>query len=279
MLSATDIIRSLGGLARGTHLRSLGFTRQALAGLVRRGEIERVRHGVFAAGPLDEQVRAATAHGGALTCASVLRSAGIWVLPADDGPHVWLGPDQHALPHPDCTCRSHYYRGRPPLGSATIETALLHLRRCCGDEAFFAAYESAWRLHKLSADARARIRKALPRSARRLVELARADADSGLESLLRLRLHVLGIRLRCQIRIDGVGRVDFVIGDRLILEADGDENHGSSARRHIDRIRDAAASRLGYETLRFDYAQIVHDWPTVQAAVIGALHRLARPTA
>ncbi|WP_372507448.1 type IV toxin-antitoxin system AbiEi family antitoxin domain-containing protein [Microbacterium algeriense] len=172
MLSATDTIRSLGGLARGTHLRSLGFTRQALAGMVRRGEIERVRHGVFAAGPLDEQVRAATAHGGALTCASVLRSAGIWVLPADDGPHVWLGPDNHALPHPGCTCRSHYYRGRPPLGSATIETALLHLRRCCGDEAFFAAYESAWRLKKLSAAARARIRKALPRSARWLVELA-----------------------------------------------------------------------------------------------------------
>ncbi|WP_270366002.1 DUF559 domain-containing protein [Microbacterium algeriense] len=80
-------------------------------------------------------------------------------------------------------------------------------------------------------------------------------------------------------RIDGVGRVDFVLGDRLILEADGDENHGSPTRRHIDRIRDAAASRLGYETLRFDYAQIVHDWPTVQAAVLGALHRLSRPVA
>ncbi|QNA93029.1 MULTISPECIES: type IV toxin-antitoxin system AbiEi family antitoxin domain-containing protein [unclassified Microbacterium] len=279
MLSPTDTIRSLGGLARGTQLRSLGFTRQALAGMVRRGEIDRVRHGVFAAGPLDEQVRAATAHGGALTCASVLRSAGIWVLPADDGPHVWLGPDNHALAHPGCTYRSHYYRGRPPLGSATIETALLHLRRCCGDEAFFAAYESAWRLQKLSTAARARIRKALPRSAHWLVELARADADSGLESLLRLRLHVLGIRLRCQVRIDGVGRVDFVLGDRLILEADGEENHGSTTRRHIDRIRDAAASRLGYETLRFDYAQIVHDWPTVQGAVLGALHRLSRPAA
>ncbi|WP_309104843.1 DUF559 domain-containing protein [Microbacterium sp.] len=171
-------------------------------------------------------------------------------------------------------CVSHYYGGRPPLGSATVETALLHLRRCGGDEAVFAAYESAWLLGLLSRDARTRIRAALPRTAQWLVDLARKDADSGLESILRLRLHLLGIRLDCQVLIAEVGRVDFVIAGRLILEADGDEHHGSSATRHRDRVRDAAASRLGYETLRFDYAQIVHDWPHVQAAVIGALHRL-----
>lgn len=274
MLSASDTIKHLGGIARGKQLQALGFSRQVLAGKVKRGEIERVRHGVFAAAPLSEQVRAATAHGGALTCASALRARGIWVLPAEDGPHVWLGPDQHALGHADCTCVSHYYRGTPPLGSASVEIALLHLRRCAGDEAFFAAYESAWRLGILAPAARTRIRAALPRSARWLVDLARHDADSGLESLLRLRLHLLGLRLACQVKIDDVGRVDFVIAGRLILEADGDDNHGSATQRHRDRVRDAAASRRGYETLRFDYAQIVHDWTTVQAAVLGALRRI-----
>lgn len=39
-------------------------------------------------------------------------------------------------------------------------------------------------------------------------------------------------------------------------------------------MRDAAASVLGYETLRFDYAQIVHEWPSVEAAVVAALTRL-----
>lgn len=274
MLSATDTIRHLGGIARGKQLQLLGFSRQALAALVQRGEIERVRDGVFASGPLSTQMRSATAHGGALTCASALRAQGIWVLPAEDGAHVWLGPDQHALRHAHCTCTSHYYRGTPPLGSAPVETALLHLRRCAGDEAFFAAYESAWRLGMLSSAARSRIRGALPRNARWLVDLARSDADSGLESLLRLRLHLLGLRLQCQITLDRVGRVDFVIAGRLILEADGEDNHGSPTRRHHDRVRDAAASDLGYETLRFDYAQIVHDWQTVQAAIIGALRRM-----
>lgn len=272
MLSARDTIISLGGIARGSTLHRLGLTRQSLATAVERGTITRIRNGVFATSTLHPELRSAIEHGGALTCASVLRRHGIWVLPAADGPHVWLSPRQHALRHPLCVCVSHYYSGTPPLGSATVETALLHLRRCAGDEAFFAAFESAWRLGKLSKPARTRIRDALPSTARWLVDLARPDADSGLESLLRL--HLLGIRLDCQVRISGVGTVDFVIAGRLILEADGEDNHGSAESRHRDRERDAAASHLGYETLRFDYAQIVHDWPVVQAAILGALRRM-----
>ncbi len=112
-----------------------------------------------------------------------------------------------------------------------------------------------------------------PRSARWLVDFARPDADSGLESLLRLRLHLLGISLATQVSIPGVGRVDFVVDGHLIIEVDGREHHGAPEMRHRDLSRDAAASRLGYETLRFDYAQVVHDWPTVQAAIRGALRR------
>lgn len=274
MLSAKDTILNLGGIARGTQLHSFGFSRQQLADLVHREEIERVRHGVFAVAPLDPDVRAATAHGGALSCASMLRSCGIWVLPEQTGPHVWLGPKQHALKHPNCRCVSHYYGGKPPLGTSSVEIALLHLRRCAGDEAFFAAYESSWRTGRLPPAARARIRSALPRTARWLVDLARPDADSGLESLIRLRLHLLGIRLDCQVDIERVGRVDFVIARRIILEADGEANHGPASHRHRDRVRDAVASSLGYETLRFDYSQIVHDWQTVRAAILGALRRI-----
>ncbi|WP_308488884.1 endonuclease domain-containing protein [Microbacterium sp. ASV81] len=237
------------------------------------GEIERIRHGVFALPDLDAETRTAIAHGGALTCVSVLRMRDVWVLSDSTAVHVWLGPDHHPQRHRDCACVSHFYKGRPPLGVADLETALVHIRRCEGDEAFFAAYESAWRKGLLSRAARERIRAALPASARWLVDVARADAGSGLESLLRLRLHLIGIRLDCQVRIPGVGVVDFVIGGRLIIEADGRENHDGSSLRHKDLRRDAAASRLGYETLRFDYAQIVYDWPAVQAAILAALAR------
>lgn len=277
MLSATETITRMGGLARGTRLQQVGFSRRMLANLVRRGEIVRIRDGVFAVPPIDDEVRMAVAHGGALTCASVLTLLGVWVLPDVAGPHVWLGA-RHPLSHPGCSCVSHYYRGTPPLGRTDLVTALLHLRRCAGDEAFFAAFESAWRRGLLTSKARQWIRDRLPAAARWLLVLARHDADSGLESILRLRLHLLGIRLDCQISISGVGRVDFLIGGMLILEADGKDNHDEESHRHRDLIRDAAASRLGYETLRFDYAQIVHDWPTVQAAIGGALHRMSERT-
>jgi very-short-patch-repair endonuclease len=150
----------------------------------------------------------------------------------------------------------------------------VHVYHCHGDEVFFAALESALRQRKISSAATGRIRARLPLRARWLVDLARADADSGLESLLRLRLHVLGIRLECQVAIPTVGIVDFVVGDRLILETDGKENHDGASHRHKDLRRDAAASRLGYETLRFDYALVIHDWPTVEAAILAALARL-----
>lgn len=274
MLSARDTITRLGGLARGGRLQQLGFTRSQLSRLVRRGHIERVRDGVFAVPPLDADTRIAVAHGGALCCASVLQRRHVWLLAPATVPHVWLGHGGHPRPHPECACVSHYFRGQVPLGRTGIETALLQYRVCAGDEAFFAAFESAWRNRLIDRAARSRIRARLPETARWLVDLARPDADSGLESLLRLRLHFLGIRLECQVVITGVGRVDFIAGGRLIIEADGKENHDGTTMRHKDLMRDAAASRLGYETVRFDYAQIVHDWPTVQAAILAALRRV-----
>ncbi|MGX1695788.1 type IV toxin-antitoxin system AbiEi family antitoxin domain-containing protein [Microbacterium keratanolyticum] len=275
MLDPVTVITRLGGIARGSQLRAHGISRNRLARDVAQGNIVRVRPGVFAVPATDAHVRTAAAHGGALTCGSALRRYRVWVLD-DTKLHVWLGENGRRHAHPGCECTTHHFAGPTTFGVAPIESALLHLYACAGDESFFAAFESAWRKRMLSATARARIRAGLPESARWLIDVARGDADSGLESLLRLRLHVLGIPLNCQVIISGVGRVDFVVGGCLILEADGEENHGSAGSRHRDRKRDAAASVLGYETLRFDYAQIVHDWATVQSAILAALRRARR---
>ncbi|GAB3601142.1 endonuclease domain-containing protein [Microbacterium tumbae] len=269
----TTVIR-LGGLAHGTALQRYGLSRAELAKAVGRRELERLRPGLFATSTLDPNVRVAALHGGALTCASALRVHGIWVLDDDTRPHVWVGRRGRVHEHGGCRCTSHFFRGVVPLGIVDVETALIQLFHCEGDESFFASLESALHLRRLSRAAKLRVRAALPASARWLVDLAGAEAESGLESLLRLRLHVLGLILAAQVVIHGVGRVDFVVGGRLIIEVDGKENHTGAAKRHRDLMRDAAASALGYETLRFSYGQIVHDWPTVQAAILGAMARL-----
>ncbi|MGM7679955.1 endonuclease domain-containing protein [Microbacterium sp. A94] len=273
MFPPVVLLDRFGGIARGTFLQQFGCTRKQLAADVRIGSIHRVRPGVFAIPTADARVVSAAAHGGALTCNAALRFHGIWILPdPDDEVHVWMGAAGRSHPHERCVCVVHYSPGRAELGLAPVAAALVHAYRCLSQEAFFAAYESAWNKRLISATDRARIRRELPKTAGWLLDLARADAESGLESLLRLRLHLLGIQLECQVAIDGVGRVDFVIGGRVILEADGKDNH-TGAKRHKDLMRDAAASVLGYETLHFDYAMILHNWDLVVAAILPAIAR------
>ncbi|HWU27515.1 MAG TPA: DUF559 domain-containing protein [Microbacterium sp.] len=275
MIDPQILITRLGGVARGRQLQEFGVSRMRLSGAVREGHVTRIRDGLFATDAAHPEELAAARHGGALTCSSALRRHGVWVLAEPGRPHVWMGRRGRAYEHDGCHCISHYFRGASAFGVVDVATALIHLHRCEGEEAFFASLESALRLRLISDASRSRIRAALPAHARWLVDLAHEDADSGLESLLRLRMHQLGIRLETQVRIDGVGRVDFVVGGRLIIEADGKDNHAAADRRHKDLVRDAAASALGYETLHFDYAQIIYDWPTVQAAILAALARLS----
>lgn len=273
MSSAAFVTAQHGGVVRGTLLQEYGISRRMRAAEVRVGALQRVRPGVFAVPDADASVVEAAGHGGALTCSRALRLHGVWCLDDDDPVHVWLGGNGR-VHHDECECVGHYDAGHAGVGLAPLEEVLIHVYRCCGDEAFFAALESSLTQRKITAAARRRVRRRLPARAHWLVDLARSDADSGLESLLRLRLHVRGITLDCQVSIPAVGRVDFVIDGLLILEADGKGNHEGAGQRHRDLVRDAAASALGYETLRFDYAQIVHAWPTVEVAVIAAVLRL-----
>lgn len=273
MMDPTNLLVRLGGIARGSTLQKYGCSRTRLAAATDAGEIRRIRQGLFALPTTHADIVTAAEHGGALTCAAALRALGVWVLPDPDGEiHVWMGRSGRHHRQEGCSCTTHYSPGRAELGLAPVVACLIHAFRCLGEEAFFASYESAWNLRLIGAHDRSRIRRELPSAAGWLLDLARPDAQSGLESLLRLRLHLLGIRLDCQVRIPGVGRVDFVVAGRIILEADGKENH-THAKRHADLQRDAAASALGYETLRFDYAMIVHDWPAVVAAILPALGR------
>ncbi|UIN29662.1 endonuclease domain-containing protein [Microbacterium binotii] len=265
-----DRLRALGGVARAGQL---GASRSALARAAARGAVERVRKGVYALGAPPD-VRDAAAHGGELACAAALRVRGVWVLEAIPTLHVWLGSNGRGHPHPPCACVVHRDAGASAFGMVSITQALVQLAACLGAESFFAAFESAWRLGLLDRSDRDEVRRRLPARFRWLVDLARPDADSGLESLLRLRLRLLGISLERQVLIRGIGVVDFVVDGRLIIEVDGRLNHEGASLRHRDLVRDAEAAAQGYETLRFDYALIVHDWRRVQRAISATLARM-----
>lgn len=266
MCTSEDTIQSFGSLI------TAGHTRRAVARRLDGGSLVRVRRGVYADSTVCAARLMAAAHGGPLACVAAARHIGIWVLPADDVVHVWLGGHSRAFRHDGCACIAHGDEGpRNGFAIPAVPRVLRQILRCRGVEEFFVALESALRQGLITRAGVAWLRAHTNDAAREAIALARSDADSGLESLIRWRLRGRCLRLRSQVAIVSVGIVDFLIGDRLIVEVDGRANHDGPSHRHRDLERDANAASWGYVTLRFDYAMVVHDWPTVELAILGAI--------
>jgi very-short-patch-repair endonuclease len=115
------------------------------------------------------------------------------------------------------------------------------------------------------------------RRARAVLALASPEAESALESLVRLALHDSGFpapELQVVIRTAGRRqgyRVDFVWpGYRLIVEADGrvkyratsDEPDGSGWQ---EKKRETALRRAGFEVERVLWDDVVRSWPATEA--------------
>ncbi|MDP9027822.1 MAG: endonuclease domain-containing protein [Actinomycetota bacterium] len=101
------------------------------------------------------------------------------------------------------------------------------------------------------------------------------DADgiceSGIETLFWL--HFRHLSPRRQVHIEGVGYVDFLFGNRLVVEVDGEHFHTDPLAFETDRRRDALLSLLGFRVLRFSFRQVMERWPEVEAAVYAAIAR------
>lgn len=254
-------------------LRAGGLSRSEIRRCVDAGSLLHLRRGVYSSPDACACVVAAAERGGAIACVTAARHLGLWVLGEDDL-HVWLNDDGHLRPlqDVDVACTPHWDTGRPTAFTPPpVPRTLKQILACRGVEEFFVALESARRLGLIHPDGLRWLCAATNSIGREAVRLSRDDADSGLESLLRWRLRSHNLPVRTQVRIAGVGVVDILIGDRLIVEADGRENHEGASLRHKDLVRDASAAAWGYTTLRFDYALIVHDWDLVEAAILAAV--------
>ncbi|MHA3724136.1 endonuclease domain-containing protein [Leucobacter sp. HY1910] len=66
-------------------------------------------------------------------------------------------------------------------------------------------------------------------------------------------------------------RVDFLIGDRLVVQIDGKQHE--KAQRVSDRAHDAELMKRGYFVIRVGYAEVVYDWSTVETVILDAVAR------
>jgi very-short-patch-repair endonuclease len=275
-MDPAQLCSQLGGIARTAELLQLGSSRKGLARAVREGRVLRIREGVYAHPGTSLQLRHAVRHGGRLACASALRERGLWTID-DGGLHVHFGAEGHQYGHADCTQKvvAHWSGRTGRRWVLGVPESLAQLSRCGNAEDFLVALESALSTspRMLAPSQLQDLRRRIAPDARPALDFARHDAGSGIESLARWRLHLLGIECATQVVIVGVGRVDLVIGDRLILELDGERHHAGAEAFERDRRRDAIAAAQGFQTLRYSYRQVMYDWPTVEAAVLAAVRQ------
>ena len=107
----------------------------------------------------------------------------------------------------------------------------------------------------------------------RLLAAIDGSCESGVESIVRLALRRRRVRMRPQVTIPGVGRVDLVVGDRLVIECDGFEWHGTRRAFEEDRRRDLALAARGYHPVRLTYSRVLNAWPDVERELLMLVRR------
>lgn len=210
---------------------------------------------------------AAARRGVVLSCVTLAARKELWVLDSSE-PHVAAPPKSgHAK-----TTRGVIHWSLPTFPrdpdslEDSVENALVLIARCQPYEAALAVWESA--VHQGMGDVHVMRRAQLPPAARRIAQDAQPFADAGTETIFFTRLRWLDLSIIPQAWILG-HRVDFLIGDRLIVQIDG--RHHVGAQRTSDIGHDALLKLHGYHVIRVSYQQIFEQWPHVQALIMAAV--------
>lgn len=263
-------------------LERAGMARRAIDAALERGALKRLRGGFYAWPDAPAGVVAALERGHRITCVGALALYGFWVpwsrepheaarrctsapTPEDDsstpdapkvvlhGPALRAWPDDHpVLPLP---------------------VALEHAMHCLDADGAAVVLESGLHQGLIGEDeARGACRSLSARRRRAIFPLSRT-AESGTETIVRRALQRRGVTVRPQVWIPGVGRVDLLVGERLIIECDSITHHATPEQYRADRRRDLEARRRGYIVLRLTYADVTTTWDKVFADLMIMVRR------
>ena len=297
METAIGVVRRLGGMCRTQHLRAAGFDARGIAAAVASGSIERARVGHFVAPELPTAVKQAVRVGGRLTCVSAAQAMGLRVLAPDPMLHVEVHEhasrlrrptDPHtrmrgkeagrARPQPvvlHWTTELHRGGVLPP-----VEDVLAQVLTCVDPLAALCVLDAAresvpWNAGPPMLDDAGfdRLLTKVPLAAGTLARRSSTLSNAIGETVARIRLAEAGIHARPQGRLPGGFRADLLIGQRLVFECFGHAAHSDGAVFEEDHARLTWLRACGYSVLTFTHRQILHDWPSVLAAVRASMRR------
>lgn len=280
----TQSVRLRGGLAATYELLQDGHTRRDIAAAVAARTVVRVRQGWFASRDIHPAIHQAARVGGRLGCVSALALHGVWV-PGVDELHVTVAAHACRLRTPrdmrkriaelpDPRLRVHWRTAA--VGTRLMlspVSAMVDVLDCQPVDFVAAIGDSLLLNHPGLWGAWRELLSERPPADQLWLTCVDGVCESGSESLVWFRLRLYSLPIRRQVSIVGVGRVDFLIGERLVIEVDGAAYHTDPERFEADRHRDAALSRRGFRVLRFSYRQVLDRWPEVEQAILAAVIR------
>lgn len=271
----THLLMENRGVVARQQLLALGLTPLRIQELCANETLDRLRRGWYADPRFaDATVRRAVHAGGVLSCVSALKLHGLWT-PPDAHLHIRRSRRlrRTLLPAGTRQCRPW---GSDPAITVSVDPVLIGLAcaiNCVVADDAVVLLDSALNSTKASEADLATIFADLPHSKSKLLSLIDPTAQSGTETYVRLRLRRRGIKVRSQVQIPGVGRVDFLVGDRLVLEVDGFEHHSSFDNYTNDRQRDRVLVGLGYLVVRLRYQDVLHGWDAVEPDLLAIIRR------
>lgn len=246
----------------------LGYSQRRVRELCDAGRAVRVKRGWIAAPDAPAELVCAIRNGGVLTCVTQAKRLELWVTQSDTRTHIGVG-QQGRISRSGQLCvhwNAPIVPRDPASGEDHIVNVLATVAQCLPLEDAFAVWESA--LNRELVDWATLQRFPFVGRARQLAVEVTPYADSGLESIVRRRLSRLRLRIRSQIWVLG-HYVDFLIGERLILQIDGGTHVG--AQRTSDIRHDATLVLHGYTVIRVSYQQVLYRWHEVQDLVMQAV--------
>lgn len=256
------------GIATRQQLRQAGLSSGDIGRAVETGDLVRLRRGWYGTPETNSQITCAVRAGGSLSCASALVVHGVWMRQVRQL-HVAFASGAHRST--PATAVAHWSGDAGADGP--LENPLHAFRRFsrCGSP--LDVVIAADSLLNLGLVTLREIDSVLRNTARGRRQLERVDgsAESGTETMVRVRLRARGIDLRTQVPIAGVGRVDFVLGDRLVIEVDGREWHDEESQFEKDRARDARLVAMGYIVMRFTYRRVMFDLAAVEREILAVV--------
>ncbi|MCO1338625.1 hypothetical protein BJH93_06935 [Kocuria polaris] len=249
-----DLLRQRGALTR-RDLADRGLSRRRIEAAF--SNYPRPRADIIADPGLHPNAMEALRLAAALTCVSAAEFTGGWVLTTPSGLHL-AAPHGHPLG----PCRFAVVRHRSTIAATLVvdpTQMCLHAAGCLEPVESAVIVESALVRGLVTLDdLHARLGNRHGRIARQCLALVRGVADSPIEVVVRAGLLAARLDFREQVELPGIGRVDFLVAGRLIVELDGWQWHGNRTAWQHDMRRDQEAARSGYRTIRFSASQVLN---------------------